>query len=1116
MARKEYMDSFSLLVKSKKLLLLLLLAFSLILLRVWHLSLIQSEDKVRRKMPTKKHTIIHPAPRGEIFDRYHLPLAINKIRYDANIYYNQIKEIPSFIWVKGKGQKKYKKYLRKEYIHSISTLLSNVLDLDQDRIEDLIHSKASLFPNTPYTLKENLTESEYYKLKMLEKDYPGLSASSSLVRDYPKKKVGSNLLGYLGAISQNEYLKVAQKISLLEKFLEEEESLQSPSLPDGYFSKEHVIAHLKKLKECSYTLSTMVGKVGIEKKQEEILRGFYGKTSYETDIFGRFLHKLPDEKKPLPGRQIELTISSELQEFAENLLALNEKIRDGKSVQYSSKEKKMVVQKQPWIKGGAIVALNPNNGQVLAMASYPRLDSNDFIPSSKKEVAAKKRQNVRKWLETPSFIGNLWDGKTLLTREIYSEKENKIYQESEKVDWPYFIKSILPESGKIVDSFSRIHTIKEAIELQEAFEFISYFTLSPLPSHLIDALYPSTDGYQVVQPKDLEENLQILEKIELNYKNIFPHKKTLNRVFKNLPCNLDKLFLIDVCRVCIYSPAFSNQLIDRIGSLSLEEYRTLTQAFLTIEDLCKEKLKQPFQKQVFSLWRKENEKSFLKEMRLKEKKNNSYARPYIDYLDQEENLMFSHFWSKLRGLFFLHLIDPEFTDEKIESFIPFLQIQSFSKETTALLEMFKNLYLEKDEYLELFATFRCFSQLARPLLAKYPRIYGSLEKDLASSFYPSERFGYSRSYAFCQSAPLGSIFKVITAYSALKVLYKKNPQDLDPFQFFDTVRFDPKVKKKGSLVVGYLDNKVPIPRFYKGGRMPKSHSSYIGQLNLDSALEQTSNPYFALLATEILEDPEDLALSAAEFGFGEKSGIDLPLEYSGNLPTDLHQNKTGLYSFSIGQHTLLVTPLQTALMLSAIANGGTLYKPQIIQSIIGEERLNSLTKPLCLQSYAFKDLLENVGIDYSLFTGKEHNQKETLYCESPTQIRRKIDLPKEVQEKILKGMQLVVNGEKGTARGNNARYIRERPHLGKQYEAIKKSLAGKTSTAEICYNLNANPSSKSELYKHIWFGAISYEEGKPDLVVVVYLRFGDWGKEAAPLAGQIIDKYREIKRTHLK
>ena len=85
---------------------------------------------------------------------------------------------------------------------------------------------------------------------------------------------------------------------------------------------------------------------------------------------------------------------------------------------------------------------------------------------------------------------------------------------------------------------------------------------------------------------------------------------------------------------------------------------------------------------------------------------------------------------------------------------------------------------------------------------------------------------------------------------------------------------------------------------------------------------------------------------------------------------------------------------------------------------------------------------------------------------------------------------------------------------------------GQTSTAEFMYNPNINPSSKAQKYNNIWFAAISFEQtGKniskkqlwqhPELVVVVQLNFGSGGKEAAPIAFQIIKKYKELKEKNL-
>ncbi len=114
-----------------------------------------------------------------------------------------------------------------------------------------------------------------------------------------------------------------------------------------------------------------MGKSGIEAEFEEELRGFFGKKTFEVDQKGQFIRELAGGKAPVPGQQVVLSLSAELQQFAEELLAESEKERDGRIFGIDPADKKRKILKQPWIKGGAIVALDPNNGEVLALASFP-------------------------------------------------------------------------------------------------------------------------------------------------------------------------------------------------------------------------------------------------------------------------------------------------------------------------------------------------------------------------------------------------------------------------------------------------------------------------------------------------------------------------------------------------------------------------------------------------------------------------------------------------------------------------------------------------------------------------------------------------------------------------
>ena len=126
-----------------------------------------------------------------------------------------------------------------------------------------------------------------------------------------------------------------------------------------------------------------------------------------------------------------------------------------------------------------------------------------------------------------------------------------------------------------------------------------------------------------------------------------------------------------------------------------------------------------------------------------------------------------------------------------------------------------------------------------------------------------------------------------------------------------------------------------------------------------------------------------------------------------------------------------------------------------------------------------------------------------------------IPMDEKIRGMLLEGMDRVVSGGKGSARATAIKELLRDPLLMRDYLALQHQMIAKTGTAEIIANLSMNPGSTAQMYKYIWFGAISFTDARrtdPELVVVVFLRFGDAGKEAAPLAAQIIHKWREIKK----
>lgn len=182
--------------KANRILNIVLVGMLLIIFRLWHLGIVQYNEKLEESRKPQRRIVTESAKRATIRDRYNIPLAINKLQYNIAIHYTQIKQIPSIIWETDPSGKRVKRSKRKQYIHALSALLANELDMSADRVEDLIHAKASFFNQIPFVLKEDITEKQYYRLKMLEKDWPGIGVQLVPQRNYTMGKVG----GILSAI----------------------------------------------------------------------------------------------------------------------------------------------------------------------------------------------------------------------------------------------------------------------------------------------------------------------------------------------------------------------------------------------------------------------------------------------------------------------------------------------------------------------------------------------------------------------------------------------------------------------------------------------------------------------------------------------------------------------------------------------------------------------------------------------------------------------------------------------------------------------------------------------------------------------------------------------------
>ena len=1096
--------------KVNKVLLVVLLLLMGLGFRCFQLAIIQHENYVDLSKKPKRRTTIETANRGLIYDRTGQLLAFNSIDYCLGVSYDEIRKLPrtKFTLRDGKFQKIA---FRSEYIKNLCSFLEKEISLDPYDLEDLIHGKASLFPNQTFAIKEGLSLNAYQRMRAIEKDWPGLKVEMKSKRVYPNQKLASHILGYMGVIHQNEYDRVKNELNSLQELIEASEKGAPSPLPLGYENLNEIKDRYLQLKNKAYQLSSLVGKSGIEGRFDESLRGVFGKKKVEVDIMGREIRVLPDSKPAIDGDSLSLSIDKDLQKAAEILLTQHEEKRD-KGFRLAGKNHHLV--NGPWIKGGSIVALDPKSGQVLALASYPRFDPNDFMKSDLIHKNA-----VTKWLELPSYFEKLWEGELLLEKELYDPILKDFYTSSKKLSYEVFIETILSNQSKIKKQLSQVYNLKTAKEILINIQLINSLLDDCPPSKYIDFLY--SDQHISTESKEIDKATSnfYLDRFLDHQAKIEEIKDKSLKLLSNIPHNSDKLLFLDILRLFVPNEFLEIDLPDSISNLTISEWFDLNQQILQIEKSLYAEAKKWFHKKTFRAWRTDHFKQYLKEKRKIEKETKKNPKPYLEYLEAEERAQFRSFYKENKSQFLSWIFkgtkNPELSayEEEIEKF----KKNHILDETKKTLKSFLTKFDKLDHNLvsAIISSVKSLDDLEEPLYGRY-RFKGlsksSSLKDLAKHFYPATGFGYSRSYAYQEAAPQGSIFKIITAYEGLRQ-YLANPQSqssqLNPLTLTDNS--DGKITDEHSQILGYLQDGKKISRFYRGGKLPRS-SKRCGKITIKEALEMSSNLYFAILTADGLKSPLDLTRAAKNFGYGTKTGIDLPGEISGIVPYDIVSNRTGLYALSIGQHSLVVSPLQTAKIFASFVNGGFLLKPEILYSKIKNIQVENTDGDGSLQFYN-----KLLGLKSEIFEDKSAKKiLETKYYQ-PKTVLKKVFYPIEIQNVIVDGLKKVMNGDKGTARAQailfNSKEQKER------YLDSAKTMIGKTASAEIVYHPFLDHDIKPILCKHIWFASAGYKESnnksqqerEPEIVIVVYLRYGDYGKEAALMASELYQEFKKLK-----
>ena len=265
---------------------LALLFFLLLLGRLWNLQILHGDEL--RTLSENNRIRLHriQATRGTVLDRNGRVLIDSRPAFDAVLVPEDARSVELTI-----------------------ENLAHLLNQSSADMRALLAQTSSRPPFEEIAVKRDLSWDEMVALETHQLDLPGVSLQIMSRRSYPLQGKLAHLLGYVGEAGPQDLLA-----------------------------------------DPRYQMGDLVGKVGLEKRWENYLRGVNGGQQVEVDAVGRKLRVLR-EVEEVPGDTVKLTIDMDLQNAAWDALGDHD---------------------------GSVVALDPNTGEILAMANRPSFDPNIF------------------------------------------------------------------------------------------------------------------------------------------------------------------------------------------------------------------------------------------------------------------------------------------------------------------------------------------------------------------------------------------------------------------------------------------------------------------------------------------------------------------------------------------------------------------------------------------------------------------------------------------------------------------------------------------------------------------------------------------------------------------
>ena len=320
----------------------IIICFSVLIINLWYFQLIKGEELAQKAVENCIRSLIEDAPRGRIYDRNKELLVTNRPAVIVSVIPGEIEDL-----------------------EKLSSQLGEILEIPPDQIQ----KKVKEYCANPFKTVKIFDECKINKIIEIEEkkdELRGVVIEIQPRRNYLYHDLAAHSLGYVGEINKEE--------------------LQDMNAQD-------------------FQGGDIIGKAGLEKYYDQILRGEKGGKEVEVDALGREIATLL-HRKSIPGKDIILTIDKELQQFGENLLI----------------DKK-----------GSIIVSNSSTGEILALVNKPSFDPNLFVGSFSPEDWKRLSSDTSYPLSNRSIQGLYSPGSTFKVVTAIAALEEGITDKKRKI-----------------------------------------------------------------------------------------------------------------------------------------------------------------------------------------------------------------------------------------------------------------------------------------------------------------------------------------------------------------------------------------------------------------------------------------------------------------------------------------------------------------------------------------------------------------------------------------------------------------------------------------------------------------------------------------------------------